>query len=50
MKLTATDKAFGVGESTGQSKSGLIRKMFKISPMDPNGRFSSPTSSSHSRA
>ena len=33
MKLTAIDKAFGVGESTGQSKSMLIRKMFKIRPM-----------------
>ena len=32
MKLTAIDKAFGVGESTGQGKSLLIRKMFKISP------------------
>jgi hypothetical protein len=28
MKLTAIDKAFGVGESTGQGKSMLIRKMF----------------------
>jgi len=36
MKLTAIDKAFGVGESTGQGKSMLIRKMFKISPMDPD--------------
>ncbi|HMO14421.1 MAG TPA: DUF6398 domain-containing protein [Pirellulaceae bacterium] len=36
MKLTAIDKAFGVGESTGQGKSMLIRKMFKIRPMDPN--------------
>ena len=35
MKLTAIDKAFGVGESTGQGKSMLIRKMFKIKPMDP---------------
>ena len=35
MKLTAIDKAFGVGESTGQGKSMLIRKMFKIRPMDP---------------
>src|SRR4051794_32072475 len=34
MKLTAIDKAFGVGESTGQGKSMLIRKMFKISPRD----------------
>src|SRR5215470_5993857 len=34
MKMTAIDKAFGVGESTGQGKSMLIRKMFKIRPMD----------------
>jgi hypothetical protein len=27
MKLTAIDKAFGVGESTGQGKSKLIRKI-----------------------
>jgi len=35
IKLTAIDKAFGVGESTGQGKSMLIRKMLKIRPMDP---------------
>jgi hypothetical protein len=35
MKLTAIDKAFGVGESTGQGKSMLIRRMLKIRPMDP---------------
>jgi len=35
MKLTAIDKSFGVGESTGQGKAMLIRKMLKISPMDP---------------
>jgi len=35
MKMTAIDKAFGIGESTGQGKSMLIRKMLKISPMDP---------------
>ncbi len=35
MKMTAIDKAFGVGESTGQGKAMLIRKMFKIRPMDP---------------
>lgn len=35
MKLTAIDKAFGVGESTGQGKSMLIRKMFRIRPSDP---------------
>ena len=35
MKLTAIDKAFGVGESTGQGKSKLIRKMLKIRNSDP---------------
>ena len=35
MKLTAIDKGFGVGESTGQGKSMLIRKMMKIKSMDP---------------
>ncbi len=35
MKLTAIDKSFGVGESTGQGKSMLIRKMLHIRPMDP---------------
>lgn len=35
MKLTAIDNAFGVGESTGKSKSMLIRKTLKIGPMDP---------------
>ena len=35
MKLTAIDKAFGVGESTGQGKSMLIRKMLRIKPLDP---------------
>jgi hypothetical protein len=35
MKLTAIDNAFGVGASTGQSKSMLIRKTLKIGPMDP---------------
>jgi hypothetical protein len=34
MKLTAIDKAFGVGESTGQGKSKLIRKMLKIHQWD----------------
>jgi hypothetical protein len=34
MKLTAIDKPFGVGESTGQAKSMVIRKMLKIRPMD----------------
>jgi hypothetical protein len=41
MKLTAIDKAFGVGESTGQRKSTLIRKLFKIRPMDPEGSLPS---------
>jgi hypothetical protein len=35
MKLTFIDKAFGVGESTGQGKSKQIRTMLKIRPMDP---------------
>ncbi len=35
MKFAAIDKAFGVGESTGQGKSMLIRKMFRIGPMEP---------------
>ena len=39
MKLTAIDKAFGVGESTGQGKSKSIRTMLRIRPMDPHGRF-----------
>jgi hypothetical protein len=34
MKLTAVDKALGVGESTGQGWSMLIRNMLKIRPMD----------------
>jgi len=41
MKLTAIDEAFGVAESTGQGKSMLIRKMFKIRPMDPAWTLSS---------
>jgi hypothetical protein len=35
MKLTAIDKAFGVGESTGQGKSKTIRTMFRIRSFDP---------------
>jgi len=35
MKLPAIDKAFGVGESAGQGKSMVIRKMLKIGQMDP---------------
>ena len=36
MKLTAIDKAFGVGESTGQGKSKAVRNMLKIRPFDPD--------------
>lgn len=43
MKLTAIDKAFGVGESTGQGKSMLIRKLFKIRTMDPEWSLRSMT-------
>jgi hypothetical protein len=32
MKLTAIDKAFGVGESTGQGKSMLIRRAPRAFP------------------
>ncbi len=35
LKLPFIDKAFGVAESTGQGKSKLIRKMFKICNFDP---------------
>jgi hypothetical protein len=35
IKLTAIDKAFGVGESTGQGKSKTIRTMFRIRQFDP---------------
>jgi hypothetical protein len=34
LKLTAIDKAFGVGESTGQGKSKEIRRLLKIHPFD----------------
>lgn len=34
MKLTAIDKAFGVGESTGQGKSKEIRRLLKIHQYD----------------
>jgi len=34
LKLTAIDKAHGVGESTGQGKSKEIRKILKIHPFD----------------
>ena len=35
LKLPFIDKAFGVAESTGQGKSKLIRKMFKIREFQP---------------
>jgi hypothetical protein len=35
MKLTAIDKALGVGESTGQGKAKAIRTMLKIRSLDP---------------
>ena len=35
MKLTFIDKAFGVGESTGQGKSKMIRKLLRIRQFDP---------------
>jgi tetratricopeptide (TPR) repeat protein len=34
-KMTAIDKAFGVGESTGQGKSKTIRTLLKMRPLDP---------------
>ena len=34
MKLTAIDRGFGVGESTGQGKSKLIRNLLKIRQFD----------------
>jgi hypothetical protein len=36
MSLTVIDKAFGVSQSTGQSKSREIRKMLRIQQFDPN--------------
>ena len=36
MKLTAIDKAFGVGQSTGQGKSKDIRKTLRIRQFDPD--------------
>jgi hypothetical protein len=35
LKMTAIDKAFGVGESTGQGKSKAIRTLVKMRPFDP---------------
>lgn len=36
MKLTAIDKAFGISESTGQTKMKLIRNTLKIHAMSPD--------------
>lgn len=36
MKMTEIDEAFGVAQSTGQSKSKEIRDMFGIVPFDPD--------------
>ena len=36
MKLTAIDKAFSVGQSTGQGKSKEIRKILRIRQFDPD--------------
>ena len=41
MKLTAIDKAFGVGESTGQGKSKTIRTMLKIHQFDHHWKLPS---------
>ena len=35
MKMAEIDAAFGVGESTGQSRSSTIRKILNISQLDP---------------
>jgi hypothetical protein len=35
LKLTAIDRALGVGESTGQGKAKAIRELLKIRPLDP---------------
>ena len=47
MKLTAIDKVFGVGESTGQSKSKLIRTMLKISQFDHHWTLPSRMDDNH---
>lgn len=47
MKLTAIDKAFGVGESTGQGKSKLIRKMLKIRQFDHHWTLPSKMKDNH---
>jgi len=47
MKLTAIDKVFGVGESTGQSKSKLIRTMLKIRQFDHHWTLPSRMDDNH---
>lgn len=47
MKLTAIDKAFGVGESTGQGKSRLIRKLLKIRQFDHHWTLPSKMDDNH---
>lgn len=47
MKLTAIDKAFGVGESTGQGKSKLIRTMLKIRQFDHHWTLPSQMEDNH---
>ena len=47
MKLPAIDKAFGVGESTGQGKSKLIRTMLKIKQFDHHWTLPSKMDDNH---
>ena len=47
MKLTTIEKVFGVGESTGQSKSKLIRTMLKIRQFDHHWTLPSKMDNNH---
>jgi len=47
LKLTAIDKALGVGESTGQGKSKLIRNMLKIRQFDHRWTLPSKMEDNH---
>lgn len=47
MKLPAIDKAFGVGESTGQGKSKLIRTLLKIRQFDHHWTLPSKMQDNH---
>ena len=47
MKLTTIEKVFGVGESTGQSKSKLIRTMLKIRQFDYHWTLPSKMDNNH---